>query len=118
MLFDDELGWPDWVDGMQQNGAHAVDGNDPRNVCARCFNDDGVGKAIEWLATAKKCDFCERRYRSDKAAPITKVAAYVMGCLLQDYDIPEMELKTENGVAVKKVAAMLAALSSARPRRD
>jgi hypothetical protein len=103
VLFDDELGWPDWVDGMQEKGRHAIDGNDPRKVCARCFNDDGIGKAIELLATAKKCDFCERLYRSEKAAPITEVAAYIMGCLLQDYDIPENVLfiddESENGWA-------------------
>ena len=102
MEFDDDLGWPDWVDLMQEKGRHTIDGQDARCVCARCFEDDGV--AIAWMAMATRCDFCGTRYRSDKAAPITKVAAYVMGCLLQDYDNPENVLfidhESENGWAV------------------
>lgn len=103
MLFDDGLGWLDWADCMRERGSHAVHGKDSRNVCARCFQDDALGKAVEWLAAARKCDFCMRWYRTEKAAPITDVAAYVMGCLFQDYDIPENVLaidhESENGWA-------------------
>lgn len=103
MNFEDELQWPDWVDLMREKGRRVVDGTDARTVCGRCFEDHGVARAIEEMSTSRKCQFCERRYRSEKAAPVTAVSEYVMGCLLQDYDIPENVLfidhESENGWA-------------------
>ncbi len=89
MHFSDELGTFDWVDLMHGSGASDVDGSDERRVCSRCLDDPGIQNAIEYFADAKVCDFCGRRYRSEKAAPVTDIARFIMGCLRQDYDIPE-----------------------------
>ena len=89
MHFDDDLGWADWIDGIAAGGESDIDGSDERHVCDACFEDDGLQQAVRQLADAKKCDFCGRRYRSDRAAPLDAVAAYIMGSIAQDYDIPE-----------------------------
>lgn len=103
MHFDDDLGWADWVDGMVSAGRGDIDGSDARRVCDACFPDDGLQQAVRQLADGRKCDFCGRRYRSDRTAPLEEVAAYIMGCIAQDYDIPENVLfidhESENGWA-------------------
>jgi len=102
--FDYDLGPGDFVEAMHHMGSQDVDGSDARPVCARCLGDDpGLAEAVSRFATARRCAFCERRFRSDKAAPVEDVARFVMGCLQQDYDIPENVLfydkESESGFA-------------------
>lgn len=89
MQFSDDLGAVDWIDGMHAEGRRDIGGDDGRHVCARCFSDAGIAAAIEFFANSPKCDFCGRRYRSDKAAPVNDIAQFIVGCLRQDYDMPE-----------------------------
>ncbi len=89
MHFDDDLGWAEWVEWITGQGRSDVVGSDGRHVCDACFDDDGVREAVRELADVRKCDFCGRRYRTDRAAPLEDVTAYIMGCIAQDYDIPE-----------------------------
>lgn len=102
-LFTDDLGAADWVDGMASSGEGDVGSRDDRNVCHRCFDDRGIQLAISYLANSNRCDFCGRRYRGEKAAPIWRVTAFVAGCLGQDDDIPEnvlfLDSESENGWA-------------------
>jgi len=88
--FDYGLSPGDFVEMMHHRGTQDVDGSDTRTVCAGCLRDDsGIAKAIGHFATSRQCDFCERRFRSERAAPIEDVARFVIGCLREDYDIPE-----------------------------
>ena len=99
--FSGELGTADFVDMMHGMGHGAISRWDKRLVCGKCLDDPGVQEAILHLGAGGKCDFCGTRYRSDKAAPVGDIAAFVMGCLFQDYDIPENVLfrdsESDNG---------------------
>lgn len=87
--FDDDLGWADWVDAMADRGRGDVTGDDKRHICGACFDDDGLRCAITNLGVSKKCDFCGRRYRSAKAAPVTEAAAYIRGALPKTMTSPK-----------------------------
>ena len=99
--FGDDFGNADFIEMMHGMGQSAIMLWDKRHVCGKCLDDPGVGEAILHFGAARRCDFCGTRYRSDKAAPIGDIAAFVMGCLFQDYDIPENVLfrdsESENG---------------------
>lgn len=103
MNFDDDLGWGDWADTMVSQGQNDVSGGDARNVCGACLADEGLAQAAAMLADARKCDFCGRRFRSERAVSIDLIAAYIMGCIAQDYDIPEnvlfLDPESDNGWA-------------------
>ncbi|BBD03373.1 MULTISPECIES: HEPN-associated N-terminal domain-containing protein [Sphingobium] len=103
MNFGDELSWADWADAMVSQGQSDVSGSDPRHVCGTCLADEGLAEAAATLAGARQCDFCGRRFRSERAVSIDLIAAYIMGCIAQDYDIPEnvlfLDPESDNGWA-------------------
>jgi RES domain-containing protein len=100
---EDDLPLLDFLDWMHSQGESDIDHDDTRTVCGKCLQDPGVRHAIEFFASSPRCDFCGTSFRSDKAAPLRDVAAFVMGCLAQDYDRPENVLshdrESETGYA-------------------
>ena len=96
MEFDDDLPSGDFVDWMHSHGDSDINHDDPRSVCGKCIEDAGVRNAIAYFASSPRCDFCGTRFRSDKAAPVRDIAAFVMGCLAQDYDRPENVLSHDS----------------------
>lgn len=103
MQFSDDLPAVDFVDLMHGQGAMDIDSHDDRHICATCLPDRGIADAIAYFADGRHCDFCGRRYRSEKCAPIHEVAQFVIGCLRQDYDTPEntllLDSESESGFA-------------------
>jgi len=79
--------YAEWADGMADRACSHE--RDPRSVCHHCFQDAGLRRYVRHAANARVCDFCGRRFRKDRAAPLETVARFVEGCLRRNYDHPE-----------------------------
>lgn len=97
----DDLPFGDWAEGVASRARSRP--RDRRQVCDACVGDRGLAKFVRYYAEGVRCDFCGRRYRTERTAPFAELVRYIEGCLRQDYDQPEnvlfLDRESESGFA-------------------
>jgi hypothetical protein len=59
------------------------------DVCADCFEDEGLKNYVNAHANSRKCSFCGAKSKRDIAAPLHELVEHMRSCLAQDYDNPD-----------------------------